>query len=122
VVRSVPTGGGQVGDESIDRADLNTNGAQRVAPARGGDVVIARGRQVLQHSEHLHDQRLGSLWDDALEQFLQDHPGRSNDHTTGERISQRPDLRDFRRSASAQRERPDLRIDEQAHPRESSAL
>lgn len=118
----MPTSDGQVGDEGINRADLNTNGAQRVADARGGDVVIAGGRQVLQHSERFRDLCPGSLWDDALEQFLKDHPGGGNDLTTGERISQRPDLRDVRRSVSAQSERPDARIDEQAHPRERSAL
>ena len=116
------TSDGQVGDEGIDRADLNTSGTQRVAHARRSDVIFARGREVLQRSEHLDDLRPGSFRDDALEQFLQDQPGGGDDLTTGERIAQRPDLGHIRRSVPAQRERPDARVDEQAHPRERSAL
>jgi hypothetical protein len=35
----VTAGGRQVGDEGIDRADLNTSAAQRVTHARRGDVI-----------------------------------------------------------------------------------
>ena len=112
----------QVGNEGIDRADLNTCGTQRVAHARRSDMIFARGREVLQCSEHLDDLRPGSFRDDALEQFLQDHSGDGDDFPTGERIPQRPDLRQIRGSVPAQREGPDARVDEQAHPRERSAL
>jgi hypothetical protein len=113
---------GQVGDEGIDRADLNTRRAQCVADARRSDVIFARGREVLQRSEHLDDLYPGSFRDDALQQFLQDQPGDGDDLTTGERIPQRPDLRHIRRSVPAQRKRPDTRVNEQAHPRERPAL
>ena len=113
---------GQVSDEGIDRADLDTSGTQRIAHARRSDVIFARGREVLQCSEHLDDLRPRSFRDDALEQFLQDHPRGGDDLTTGERIPQPPDLRPIGRSVPAQRERPDARVDEQAHPRERSVL
>jgi hypothetical protein len=113
---------GQMGNEGIDCADLNTCGTQRVAHASRCDMIFARGREVLQRREHLDDLRPGSFGDDALEQFLQDHPGGGDDLTTSERIPQCPDLSHIRGSVPAQRERPDARVDEQAHPRERSAL
>ena len=112
----------QVGDEGIDRTDLNTSSTQRVAHARRSDVIFARGREVLQRRERFDDLRPGSFRDDALEQLLQDHSGGDDKLATGERIPQRPDLTRIRRSVPAQRERPDARIDEQAHPRVRSAL
>ena len=118
----VPASDGQLGDEGIDRADLNTSGAQRVTYARGCDMIFARRREVLQPGEHLGDLHPGSLWDDALEQFLQNHPGSGDDLTTGERIPQHPDLRNVWRSVPAQCERPDARVHEETHPRERSAL
>ena len=57
-----------------------------------------------------------------MEQFLQDHSGGGDDLTTSERMPQCPDLGHIRRGAPAQRERPDAGVDEQAHPRERSAL
>jgi hypothetical protein len=68
----VTTSDGQLGDQGIDSADLNTSGAQRVAHARSGDVVFARGNEVLQRCDCLGDLRPGSLRNDALQQFLQD--------------------------------------------------
>ena len=103
---------GQMGNKGIDCADLNTCGTQRVAHARRSDVIFARGREVLQCSEHLDDLPPGSFREDALEQFLQDHSGGGDDLTTGERIPQRPDLSHIRGSVPAQRERPDARVDE----------
>lgn len=118
----VTTSDGQVGDEGIDRANLNTSGTQRVTHASRSHVIFARGCEVLQRSKHLDDLCPGSFRDDALEQFLQNHPGRGDDLTTGERTPQRLDLGHIRRSVPAQRERPNARVDEQAHPRERSAL
>ena len=79
----VTTSDRQVGDEGIDRTDLNTSRTQRVAYARRSDVIFARGRKVLQRNEHLDDLCPGSFRDDALEQFLQDHPGGRDDLATG---------------------------------------
>jgi hypothetical protein len=116
----VTTRDGQVSDEGIARADLNTSGAQCVANAGRRGVVLARGRVVLQRSEHFDDLRPGSFRYDALEQFLQNYPGGCDDLTTGQRIAQRPDLGHIGRGVSAQRKRPDARVDQQAHRRELS--
>ena len=111
----------ELGQQGVDRPQLDATTAAPIPEVGRGDVVVAVGNQERQRRETIEDRvaRLGSL--ESLQQLLEDETGRED---RSEAFERRPQVRDGRmvRMVPSQRMRPDAGIDEQVHDRERSAL
>ena len=61
------------------------------------------------------------IWDEPLEDLLQDQSGRDDDVVSCESAHELAHLSGVMREVASERERPDARVDQKAHPREHSA-
>jgi hypothetical protein len=112
----------QLRDYRVDRADLQAGAAATIAQVRSVDVIQPVRSQERQRRKTVDDVLSRLRTGKSLQQFLQDQTRDHNGFTTFERVAQYANLRGGRNLVSAERERPDARIDEQGHRRERSAL
>lgn len=86
----------QLGEQCVDRTDLDTRSATLVSELGRCDVVLAIGLQQRKRREALDD-LLTRLWPgESLKQFLEDHSRRDDDIGAHERVFE---LLNFRLSA-----------------------
>ena len=112
----------QLRQQGVIRAHLHTRASTAIAQFRGSDMILSVRRQQRQGSEPVNDVLARTWSSEALQQLLQDEPGRQNRIPTFECIVQSSHLWGRRGLITAEGKRPDAGIDEQAHPRERSAL
>lgn len=112
----------ELGEQGVDRPDLQTTAAAGRAQAGGGDVVIAVGDEQRQGGEPARDPLAVARAVEPLEQLLQHEPGRDHQLARPQGVSERSDLGHVGRVVSPQGERPDARVDEQRQARERSAV
>ena len=112
----------QLGEQRVDRADLDTCSATLFPELGRCDVVLAIRLQQRKRCEALDD-LLARLWPrESLKQFLENHSRRDDDIGAHERVFELLNFRLSARSIAAQGKRPDARVYEQRHDLERSAL
>ena len=109
-------------EQGVDGPELDAVTPAGIADVGRRDMIIAVRRDHRQRREALHDRVAGGGTAEALEQFLQDEPGRVHRLPGRERLPQTARLWSVVRRVSPERERPDAGVDEETHPRERSAL
>ena len=112
----------KLGDQGIDRSDLNAGPATPVPKLRRGNVIIAIGLKKRKCGKALDNLRgrLGS--GEALQQFLKNESRRYHDIRAEQRLLQDFNLGFRDRSVTTKGERPHARIDKQGHDRPRSDL
>ena len=112
----------KLGEQRIDGADLHPGAPATVAQVRGFNVILPVRRQKREGGKALDDVLARSRAAESLEQLLQDEARDDDDFAAFESAAQRSDFRGGGWSVPAESQRPDARVDEQAHRRERSAL
>ena len=103
------------GDQCVDRAHLYAGPAAVIPELCGFDVITPIGTQSGERIESRDDlpARLGA--GESLQQFLKDKAGRDDRDAAFERLAQRAHLGNRRSGVAAKCQRPDARVDKQAH-------
>jgi len=83
----------ELGQEGVDRSDLNAGPAATVPQFRGIDVIAAVRREQRESRESLHDLSPSARPRETLEQLLKDEPGRDDGFTRADRTGQFADFR-----------------------------
>lgn len=109
-------------EKGVDRAELHPHAPTTVAQVRGVNVVLPVRNEERQGREPLDDVSPCARASEPLQEFLQDQPRGHHYFAALQGAAQGLCFRRRRRGVSTKRERPDARIDEQAHPRERSPL
>lgn len=117
-----PVAEAQLRDQRVDSADLSPCTPAAVSQVCGVDMVLPVGNEQRQGRKPLDDALSRARAGESVEQFLQNEARSHHDLAALQSTAQRLDFRPGRRRITAERERPDACIDEQAHPRERSAL
>lgn len=112
----------ELSEQGVDGADLHPGAAAPIAQVRGVDMVLPIGSEERQGGEPLDDVLARARSGEPLQQLLQNQPRRHDDFPNFQSLAQRFHFRRAGGFVTAQRERPNARIDEQAHRRERSAL
>ena len=112
----------QLGQQGVDRSDLDAASAAVVAERGGLDVILDLRRENGEQRELLHDPPRGGRPLETLEQFLEHDPGRDDDVAPLEALGEEQAPRARRGGCAAERQRPDAGVDEDVHERERSAL
>lgn len=112
----------ELSKESVDGADLDAPAPACRANVGSSDVVVAIRHEQRESGESVDDPFAGPGAAEALEQLLEDEPGRHDLLSVFERPGESVDGGKRRRPVAPKRERPDARLDEQRQARERSAL
>ena len=112
----------ELGDEGVDRADLDAASAAGVSQLGRANVVLAVGNQQGKGGEPLDDPVPRVRAAKALKEFLK-HQARGEDRVTGlEGACKECNLGAAFGSVAPQRQRPHARVDEDVQPRDRSDL
>lgn len=112
----------ELGEQSVDGAELYSATPAVVPEVGGGDVIVAFGTQEGQGGEAVDDGGASARAAEALEELLE-HQARREDRLAG--AQSRAKTFHLGRCVwciATQRERPHARVDEQAQSRDRSAL
>ena len=106
----------------VDSADLYTSATAFVVQVSCSNMVVARGHKHGERCEVFHDSLSVRGAANALQQFLQDDPGRIDRFSTPQGIPQAVNFRPFNILVASQCQRPDTCIYEQSQRRIRSRL
>ena len=109
-------------EQGVDGPELDAVTPAGVAEIGGRDMVIAVRHDHRQRREVRHDSVTGLGAAEALEKLLKDEPGREHRVPGCKRLPQTIGFGSVARGVPPEGERPDAGVDEEAHPRERSAL
>ena len=112
----------ELGQESVDRADLHAGAATGIAQRRRVDVIVAVRHEEWHCGKSIQDLRARARPRKALQQLLQDKTGRKNIFAALDRAKESACLRRVGGRIASERERPHAGIDEQAQSRPRSVL
>ena len=112
----------ELGDESVNRSDLNSLPPTSVAQGSGLDVIREVRSQERQGREPGNDLRSRPGAGETLEEFLQHDPRGENELSPLKRMNQRLHLGEVGRAFPSEGERPHARVDEELHDRDRSDL
>ena len=109
-------------DERINCPNLDSAAAARIAQRRGLDVIVPVRKQERHRGKPLEDLCTCLRSRETLQQLLENEPGSQDSFTPRKGVAEGEDLGARLRHIPPQCQRPDTRVDEQAHLRERSAL
>ena len=115
-------GHAELGDQRIDRSDLDARPAASVPEFRCGNVIVP-GRLEQREGRKSFDDLFACLCaGETLQQLLQDDSRGHDDIRSQQGFLEVLHLRCLCLAVASERQGPDARVNEQCHPRDRSAL